>query len=349
MEVEPLNQLQQEDLGLNTCSHNLSLSFREVPIVDELEPQSLPNFLSLDIKVIEDDFLGEGLSLPIKTKELENGRKAHLIEEKQIPSVKVHCLRGLENFCVATHRINDPNVEINDENVEHDKNIHDQQDTELELLAINALKEVEKQLILAKNVKQQNVELTKQFEKFKERVQVFETTHANKSNFHKKYIEADQQAKNLENQFQVQFIQDRDKIRALKKEIDDLQMSVSNERKQVLELKNAHTSLKHKFTDEDKYLDDILKLEAEVKNNEIVVVKMSNFVRAMFMLGPKPLSIYDPQLKQCLGYENPYTLKQAISVNPKLYDASYLYSSNVRANIHGTKETILLRMNQESN
>ncbi|GJZ66088.1 hypothetical protein Tco_0622784 [Tanacetum coccineum] len=38
MEVEPLNQTQLEDLGLNTCSHDISLSFREVPNVDELEP-----------------------------------------------------------------------------------------------------------------------------------------------------------------------------------------------------------------------------------------------------------------------------------------------------------------------
>nr|GEZ43558.1 hypothetical protein [Tanacetum cinerariifolium] len=38
MEVQPLNQPQREELGLNTCSHDLSLSFREVPSVDEQEP-----------------------------------------------------------------------------------------------------------------------------------------------------------------------------------------------------------------------------------------------------------------------------------------------------------------------
>ncbi|GJY81958.1 hypothetical protein Tco_0494709 [Tanacetum coccineum] len=44
----------------------------------------------------------------------------------------------------------------------------------------------------------------------------------------------------------------------------------------------------------------------------------------MFMLGPKPLSVYDQQLKHGLGYPNPYTLKQAISQCPKLYLASSL-------------------------
>ncbi|GJZ92882.1 hypothetical protein Tco_0664947 [Tanacetum coccineum] len=60
---------------------------------------------------------------------------------------------------------------------------------------------------------------------------------------------------------------------------------------------------------------------------------MSNSVQALFVLGPKPLSVYDLQLKHGLRYENPYTLKQAISKNPKLYDASYLYSSKVHVNI----------------
>ncbi|GKE17305.1 hypothetical protein Tco_1424882 [Tanacetum coccineum] len=71
-----------------------------------------------------------------------------------------------------------------------------------------------------------------------------------------------------------------------------------------------------------------------------MVVKMSNSVQAMFMLGPKTLSIYDPQLKYGLGYKNPYTLKQAVSANPKLYDASYLYSLNVRANVRNTAEIL---------
>ncbi|GJR95039.1 hypothetical protein Tco_0267213 [Tanacetum coccineum] len=124
----------------------------------------------------------------------------------------------------------DPNVEVNDGSVGHNKNAHDQHDNELELLARNAYKEAEKQLILAKKVKQQNVELTKQLEQYKERVRVFETTKANKTNFHNEYIEADQRAKKFENQFQAQFIQDRDKIRTLEKQRYDLQMSVSNEK-----------------------------------------------------------------------------------------------------------------------
>lgn len=49
MEVEPLNQIQLEDIGLNTCSDNLTLSSREFPSVDEPEPQPLHTFPSLDL------------------------------------------------------------------------------------------------------------------------------------------------------------------------------------------------------------------------------------------------------------------------------------------------------------
>ncbi|GJU92944.1 ribonuclease H-like domain-containing protein [Tanacetum coccineum] len=51
MEVEPFDQTQLEDVGLNTCSLDLFLSSREVPSVDEPEPQLLPNFPPLDVNL----------------------------------------------------------------------------------------------------------------------------------------------------------------------------------------------------------------------------------------------------------------------------------------------------------
>ncbi|GJU07764.1 hypothetical protein Tco_1124194 [Tanacetum coccineum] len=51
MEVEPLDHTKQEDLGLNNCNHDITLSFREIPSVDEPEPQPLPNILPLDVNL----------------------------------------------------------------------------------------------------------------------------------------------------------------------------------------------------------------------------------------------------------------------------------------------------------
>ncbi|GJS60325.1 hypothetical protein Tco_0655109 [Tanacetum coccineum] len=74
----------------------------------------------------------------------------------------------------------------------------------------------------------------------------------------------------------------KDKIRSLEKEKDDLQLNVSEQRKNVLEQKTTQTSLKRKFNaNEDKYLDDVLNLEAKLKKNENVVMKMSNSVQAI--------------------------------------------------------------------
>ncbi|GKA67912.1 hypothetical protein Tco_0767829 [Tanacetum coccineum] len=51
MEIEPLEHTKLEDLGLITCSHDIFLSSGEIPSVDELEPQLLPNFSPLDVNL----------------------------------------------------------------------------------------------------------------------------------------------------------------------------------------------------------------------------------------------------------------------------------------------------------
>ncbi|GKA16492.1 hypothetical protein Tco_0696239 [Tanacetum coccineum] len=42
IEVEPLHEPQLEDLGMNTCNHDIPLSYREVPSFDEPKPQPQP-------------------------------------------------------------------------------------------------------------------------------------------------------------------------------------------------------------------------------------------------------------------------------------------------------------------
>nr|GFD58466.1 hypothetical protein [Tanacetum cinerariifolium] len=53
---EPLDETQLEDLGLNTCNHDIPLSNREVPSSDEPEPQPIPllNCPSLDVSLEEE-------------------------------------------------------------------------------------------------------------------------------------------------------------------------------------------------------------------------------------------------------------------------------------------------------
>ncbi|GKB22358.1 hypothetical protein Tco_0861759 [Tanacetum coccineum] len=55
---------------------------------------------------------------------------------------------------------------------------------------------------------------------------------------------------------------------------------------------------------EDHYHDTILDLEAKLRKYVDLILKLGNSLQGMFMLGPKPLSVYDPQLKHALGLSN---------------------------------------------
>ncbi|GKA42958.1 hypothetical protein Tco_0735618 [Tanacetum coccineum] len=79
MEVEPLDYTKLEDLGLITCSHDLSFSSRKFPSVDKPKPQSLPNFSSLGVN------LGDkrGPQPPIKPHSPGSFRMKVILDEKK--------------------------------------------------------------------------------------------------------------------------------------------------------------------------------------------------------------------------------------------------------------------------
>ncbi|GJX37274.1 retrovirus-related pol polyprotein from transposon TNT 1-94 [Tanacetum coccineum] len=91
---------------------------------------------------------------------------------------------------------------------------------------------------------------------------------------------------------------------------------------------------------ENNYHDTILDLEAKLKKNVDLILKLGNSLQGMFMLGPKLLSVYDQQLKHGLGYPNPYTLKQAISECLKLYVATRAGDIEIPLNIRDYEETL---------
>nr|GEY46736.1 ribonuclease H-like domain-containing protein [Tanacetum cinerariifolium] len=134
-------------------------------------------------------------------------------------------------------------------------------------------------------------------------------------NYLNESLEADQRAKHFDQQAQSQFIRDRDIIQDLEKQRDKL---VVNDYKQKNEeFQEAYLILKRQMSEkEDSYHHTIIDLEEKLKKNVDLILKVGNSLQGMFMLGPKPLSVYDHQLKHGLGYSNPYTLKQAIGPCP---------------------------------
>ncbi|GKC43286.1 hypothetical protein Tco_1061008 [Tanacetum coccineum] len=235
----------------------------------------------------------------------------------------------------------EPNEDVNSSSVEYDNNV--QESYELKQLVRNAFKQDEKQQIIAKKVQQQNTVLTKQLESYKERekVRVFEITKEKTTNYFNKYIKADRKAKRFEQESQSQFIHNQDIIRDLEQQRDKLDLNVVELKMQTVKLQKTQSILKRKMSEKEyQYHDTVLNLEAKVKKNVDTVLKIGNSLQGMFMLGQKPMSFYDSQLKHSLGYANPYTLKKAISQNPKLYDASYLDDSKIHMNVRDTEDII---------
>ncbi|GKC48642.1 hypothetical protein Tco_1071387, partial [Tanacetum coccineum] len=125
------------------------------------------------------------------------------------------------------------------------------------------------------------------------------------------------------------------------KDAEKQQINVDKLQSQTVELQKTQTILKRKMSEnKDKYHDTVLDLEAKVKENENVVLKIGRSLQGMFMLGPKPVSFYDPNVKHGLGYEIPYTLKKAISHNPKLYDASCFGNTKIHVNVSDTGDIL---------
>ncbi|GJS72495.1 hypothetical protein Tco_0705336 [Tanacetum coccineum] len=90
IEVEPLDETQLEDLGFNTCNHDIPLSSREDPSFDkpEPQPQPLPNCPPLDASLITE----RGFKPPIKPQSPDSFRM------KVLDNLTIHiphsCLLG---------------------------------------------------------------------------------------------------------------------------------------------------------------------------------------------------------------------------------------------------------------
>ncbi|GJU49665.1 retrovirus-related pol polyprotein from transposon TNT 1-94 [Tanacetum coccineum] len=175
---------------------------------------------------------------------------------------------------------------------------------------------------------------------YKERNRVLENITKD-NNYLKELIEADERAKRFQKQADSQLYRDREIIRDLEKQRDALSQEVKHFKQKNEELQQSQLILKRKMSEnEDKYHDTILDLEEKLKKNVDMFLKIGNSLQAMFMLGPKPLSVYDQQLKHGLGYPNPYTLRQAILECPKLYVASRTGNIEIPLNVRDSEETL---------
>ncbi|GJS24713.1 hypothetical protein Tco_0453345 [Tanacetum coccineum] len=188
--------------------------------------------------------------------------------------------------------------------------------------------EAEKQQLFAQKVQQQNTNLTSQLEMYKERVRILEGINKD-NNYLNEFLEADERAKRYNKQAQSQFVRDRDIIRDLEKQRDKLELDVKDYKRQKEEYQKTQTIFNQtQRNKEEKYLDDILQLQAKIKDLENVV---------------------------CLGYNGLCVLSQAYVKIPKFYRAYELRDKNEHLHVFDYEDTLedtersRLKMNEFQN
>ncbi|GJT85698.1 reverse transcriptase zinc-binding domain-containing protein, partial [Tanacetum coccineum] len=114
-------------------------------------------------------------------------------------------------------------------------------------------------------------DLNEALELYKERVRVLEGINKD-NNYLNEFLEADERAKRYYKQAQSQFVRDRDIIGDLEKQRDKLELDVKEYKRQKEEYQKTQTIFNQTQRDkEEKYLDDILQLQAKIKDLENVV------------------------------------------------------------------------------
>nr|GFC38184.1 hypothetical protein [Tanacetum cinerariifolium] len=133
----------------------------------------------------------------------------------------------------------------------------------------------------------------------------------------------------------------------LNDEISNLNKQLSREKSSISSLMEEKKRLKHDFkTQEDKFLDKKVDLEAKTKDLENILLKRDQTVQTVHMLNPKPDLFYHPNQKMALQYPNLSYLKKAQLNQQSLYNDNLLLEEYDPPVVYDSKET--LELAQES-
>nr|GEW14752.1 hypothetical protein [Tanacetum cinerariifolium] len=133
-------------------------------------------------------------------------------------------------------------------------------------------------------------------------------------------------------------------------EISNLNKQISKEKSSISSLMEEKKKLKHDFkTQEDKFLDKEVDLEARIKDLENILLKRDQTVQTMHMLNPKPDSFYHPNQKMALGYPNPSYLKKARLEQQCLYNGNLMLEEHDPPAVYDSEETLELAQESSEN
>ncbi|GJY74620.1 hypothetical protein Tco_0479051 [Tanacetum coccineum] len=122
--------------------------------------------------------------------------------------------------------------------------------------------------------------------------------------------------------------------------MDHLKQTLSEHLKEKGSLMQTVTLLKNDFKKEKfRNIDREITLEKRIKQLDNIVFKRDQSLQTIHML-TKPQFFYDHTTKQALVFQNPFYLKKAQQLEPKLYDGNVIEKTNAIV-IPDSKETLM--------
>ncbi|GKC55667.1 hypothetical protein Tco_1083265 [Tanacetum coccineum] len=124
-------------------------------------------------------------------------------------------------------------------------------------------------------------------------------------------------------------------------EIDRLKQTLFEHLKEKESLMQTVTLLKNDFKNEEsRNIDREIALEKKIKRLDNIVYKRDQSAQTVHML-TKPQFFYNYTTKQALGFQNPFYLKKALQLEPKLYDGNVIKNTSAIV-IPDSEETLML-------
>ncbi|GJY81928.1 hypothetical protein Tco_0494679 [Tanacetum coccineum] len=140
----------------------------------------------------------------------------------------------------------------------------------------------------------------------------------------------------------------KERFTDFEKEINYLKQTVSEKSKENELLTKTFNVFKNESKEKQaRNIDKEIALEKKVKELDNIACKMGQFAQTVHMI-TKPQVFYDNNLKQALGFQNPFYLKKAQQIRPMLYDGSVIVKETNVISIADSEETLMLEKESRS-